>query len=48
MQSTYFIRLGTPLVEVAALTGFSDQSHLTRHFKRITSITPGAFAQKVR
>ncbi|RKI08275.1 AraC family transcriptional regulator [Corallococcus praedator] len=32
-------------VEVADLAGFSDQSRLTRHFKRMTSITPGAFAR---
>ena len=32
-----------PLTEVAALAGFSDQSHLTRTFKRLTSTTPGAF-----
>ncbi len=44
-RAKHFIRLGMPLVEVAALAGFSDQSHLTRHFKRMTSITPGAFAR---
>ncbi|NNB92881.1 AraC family transcriptional regulator [Corallococcus exiguus] len=44
-RARHFIRLGMPLVEVTALAGFSDQSHLTRHFKRITSITPGAFAR---
>nr|WP_242544846.1 AraC family transcriptional regulator [Corallococcus sp. NCSPR001] len=44
-RAKHFIRLGMPLVEVTALAGFPDQSHLTRHFKRITSITPGAFAR---
>ena len=29
-----------PLSEVAAAVGFSDQSHLTRHVKRITGLTP--------
>jgi AraC family transcriptional regulator len=29
------------LAEVAAAVGFADQSHLTRHFKRLTGITPG-------
>ena len=38
------IAKGTPLAEVAALSGFADQSHLNRHFKRITHITPGVYA----
>ena len=28
---------------VAAETGFADQSHFTREFKRYTGLTPGAF-----
>jgi AraC family transcriptional regulator len=28
------------LAEVAAASGFSDQSHLTRHFKRMLGVTP--------
>ena len=32
-------------VEVAMIVGFADQSHLTRHFKRVWGITPGAYAQ---
>jgi AraC family transcriptional regulator len=31
-----------PLRDVAAMTGFADQSHLTRSFKRSFGITPGA------
>lgn len=31
------------LADVAAAVGFSDQSHLTRHFKRITGVTPSQF-----
>jgi AraC family transcriptional regulator len=34
-----------PLAEVAARTGFSDQSHFTRHFKRLAGVTPGRFRQ---
>lgn len=34
---------GRPLRVVAAETGFSDQSHFTREFKRYTGLTPGAF-----
>ena len=29
-----------PLSEIALATGFSDQSHLARHFRRLTGITP--------
>ena len=32
------------LAEVAAAVGFADQSHLTRHFKRLTGTTPRRFA----
>lgn len=30
--------------DVAALTGFADQSHLTRHVRRAFGVTPGALA----
>lgn len=33
-----------PPAQVAALVGFYDQSHLTRHFKRIVGVTPGQYA----
>ncbi|MEU6622636.1 AraC family transcriptional regulator [Streptomyces litmocidini] len=36
---------GRPPVEVAAATGFYDQSHLNRSFKRIVGTTPGRFAR---
>lgn len=32
---------GTPLVEVAIVCGFADQSHLTRQFRRAYGVTPG-------
>lgn len=35
---------GVPPGEAAIQTGFYDQSHLTRHFKRIVGTTPGRFA----
>lgn len=31
------------LAEVASAVGFSDQSHLTRHFKRVMGVTPSQF-----
>lgn len=37
------IRGGFPLSEIAAMTGFADQSHFIRHFKRLLKITPGEY-----
>jgi AraC-like DNA-binding protein len=37
------LRAGLSPSRVAAEVGFSDQSHLTRHFKRILGITPGRY-----
>ncbi|MFH8488445.1 AraC family ligand binding domain-containing protein [Streptomyces longisporoflavus] len=34
--------------EVASATGFYDQSHLTRHFKRVVGIAPGRYARTSR
>jgi AraC-like DNA-binding protein len=38
---------GLPIAEVALETGFVDQSHLTRRFKRAVGFTPKQFAQQV-
>ena len=40
-----FLLEGWSICEVAARTGFADQSHLTRHFKRLVGITPGRYQQ---
>ncbi len=34
--------------DVAAQLGFTDQSHLTRHFKRLFRLTPGQYARACR
>lgn len=34
---------GQPAAEVAAAAGFHDQSHLTRHFRRMLGTTPGRY-----
>jgi AraC-like DNA-binding protein len=39
------ILAGRPLAEVAAETGFCDQAHLTRRFKRFLGTTPGRFGR---
>ncbi|MDJ0589644.1 MAG: AraC family transcriptional regulator [Pleurocapsa sp. MO_226.B13] len=36
---------GVSIAEVAAETGFSDQSHLHRHFKRIVGVTPKKYVR---
>jgi Helix-turn-helix domain/AraC-like ligand binding domain len=38
------LRSGEPAVRVAASCGFYDQAHLTRHFKRVTGVTPARYA----
>lgn len=38
------IGAGEGLSDVAAATGFADQSHLTRHFKKAYGMTPGQWA----
>jgi len=35
------LRQGQSVADVAAATGFSDQSHFNRHFKRAYGIAPG-------
>jgi AraC-like DNA-binding protein len=35
-------------VEAATLTGFADQAHLTRWFRRVLGVTPGAFRNSVQ
>lgn len=36
---------GVPPAEVAPAVGFYDQSHLTRHFRRMLGTAPGAYAR---
>jgi AraC-like DNA-binding protein len=36
---------GAPAAEVATATGFYDQAHLTRHFRRMLATTPAAYAR---
>lgn len=39
------LRTGMAPSAVALVVGFSDQSHLTRHFKRLTGLTPGCYGR---
>lgn len=42
-RAKVLLTLGLSIAQVAAETGFVDQSHLTRHFKRIVGVTPGQY-----
>jgi AraC-like DNA-binding protein len=42
-QAKVMLAQGYPIIEVALHTGFADQSHLTRHFKRFVGVTPGQY-----
>jgi AraC-like DNA-binding protein len=39
---------GASIVDVASDIGFTDQSHFTRHFKRMTGVTPGQYLPRWR
>jgi AraC-like DNA-binding protein len=39
---------GRSPAEVATATGFYDQSHLTRHFRRLVGVPPGRFRDSAR
>ena len=42
-KATDLLALGRPIVEVALETGFCDQSHFQKAFKKKFSITPGEY-----
>ncbi|HEX8952871.1 MAG TPA: AraC family transcriptional regulator [Polyangia bacterium] len=44
-RARVLIAEGVPLIEVASRCGFTDQSHMTRHFRRATGVAPGAYAR---
>lgn len=43
-RAKQLLRAGHTVAEAAAATDFTDQSHLTRHFRRIWGVTPGQYA----
>lgn len=42
------LEAGDSIAAVAAATGFADQSHLHRHFRRSLGLTPGAYREHFR
>ncbi len=47
-QARRLLLAGEPAAAVAHQVGFFDQSHLTRHFKRLLGVTPTAYAGRRR
>jgi AraC-like DNA-binding protein len=45
-QARLLLDDGVPPAAVAAQTGFADQAHLTRHFKRVIGVPPGAYQRE--
>jgi AraC-like DNA-binding protein len=43
-----FLKTGRKIADTAYETGFADQSHLSRHFKRITGYTPGQYSNSIQ
>ncbi|MGC1310521.1 MAG: AraC family transcriptional regulator [Phormidesmis sp.] len=44
-QARRLLIAGWSITDAALETGFSDQSHLHRHFKRMVGVTPGQYAR---
>lgn len=47
-RAKQMIAAGTPIATAAVATGFTDQSHLTRWFKRLWGFTPGQYRNSVQ
>jgi len=47
-RAAALLREGHGVSAAACLAGFSDQSHLTRVFKRVLGVTPGRYARAHR
>jgi AraC-like DNA-binding protein len=43
-HATDMLGAGASIADTALRAGFADQSHFTRHFKRLTGMTPGQYA----
>jgi AraC-like DNA-binding protein len=43
LQAKHLLRLGTSCIDTALAVGFADQSHLSKHFKRIVGVPPGQY-----
>ena len=48
VAKSMLLRDDLPVAEVAQRLGFSDQSHFTRHFRRLTGAPPGQLRRAIR
>jgi AraC-like DNA-binding protein len=46
LHAKTFVRGHWPLADVASMMGFADQSHFTRHFKRLVGVSPARYARQ--
>jgi AraC-like DNA-binding protein len=44
LRAKQLLRAGMPCVDTALAVGFADQSHFTKHFKRIVGVPPGLYS----
>lgn len=44
-KAQHLLKEGKPIIEVALATGFYDQSHLNKWFKRVVALTPSEYLQ---
>jgi AraC-like DNA-binding protein len=44
-RARVLLATGMPPAQVASSVGFADQSHFTRHFRRINNVTPANYAR---
>ncbi len=44
-HAKHLLRQGLSLADVASATGFTDQSHLHRHFQRTLGVSPGRYSK---
>ena len=47
-RARQMLNRGSSIAQCALEAGFADQSHLTRHFKRVLGITPGQYRNSVQ
>jgi AraC-like DNA-binding protein len=47
-RARVLLEQGCRPAEAATLTGFADQAHLTRWFRRVVGVTPGAYRNSIQ
>jgi AraC-like DNA-binding protein len=44
MHAKHMLRMGLACIDTAIAVGFADQSHFTKHFKRMVGVPPGLYS----